>query len=51
VAVMGIQSVQDVDLIRHAYVLPAHQGHGIGGALLRRLRSLSSIPPLAAALF
>jgi GNAT superfamily N-acetyltransferase len=44
--VMGIQSVQDVDLIRHAYILPAHQGHGIGGALLRHLRSLSMRPML-----
>jgi GNAT superfamily N-acetyltransferase len=35
---MGIQPVRDVDLIRHAYVLPAHQRHGIGAALLRHLR-------------
>lgn len=40
--VMGIQAVRDVDLIRHAYVLPAHQHHGIGGALLAHLRSLTS---------
>lgn len=46
VGVMGIQSVQDVDLIRHAYVLPAHQSHGVGGALLRHLRSLSVRPML-----
>ena len=39
--VMGIQAVQDVDLIRHAYVLPEEQGHGVGGALLRHLRSRS----------
>jgi GNAT superfamily N-acetyltransferase len=39
--VMGIQDVGDVDLIRHAYVLPACQGRGIGGALLTHLRSLS----------
>src|ERR1700676_1480042 len=25
--VMGIQPVRNVDLIRHAYVLPAYQGH------------------------
>jgi GNAT superfamily N-acetyltransferase len=37
VGVMGIQPVRDVDLIRHAYVLPANQGQGIGGALLERL--------------
>jgi GNAT superfamily N-acetyltransferase len=36
--VMGIQPVRNVDLIRHAYVLPAHQGQGIGGALMRHLR-------------
>ena len=29
--VMGLQSMRDVDLIRHAYVLPAQQRHGIGG--------------------
>jgi len=37
VAVMGIQQVRDVDLIRHAYVSPEHQRHGIGGALLEEL--------------
>ena len=35
---MGIQPVGDVDLIRHAYVLPASQGRGVGGALLEHLR-------------
>ena len=42
VGVMGLQSVRDVDLIRHAYVLPESQGRGIGGALLRHLRGLST---------
>lgn len=37
--VMGIQPVRDVDLIRHAYVRPGHQRRGVGGALLRHLRS------------
>jgi GNAT superfamily N-acetyltransferase len=37
VGVMGLQRVRDVDLIRHAYVLPQKQGRGIGGALLRHL--------------
>lgn len=40
--VMGIQHLPGVDLIRHAYVLPGSQGHGIGGALLRHLCHLSS---------
>ena len=40
--VMGIQSVRDVDLIRHAYVLPSGQRRGIGGALLAHLRQLNS---------
>jgi GNAT superfamily N-acetyltransferase len=35
--IMGIQRVHDVDLIRHAYVSPARQRAGIGGALLERL--------------
>jgi GNAT superfamily N-acetyltransferase len=38
--VMGIQSVRDVALIRHAYVLPSSQRRGIGGALLGHLRQL-----------
>jgi GNAT superfamily N-acetyltransferase len=42
VGVMGIQPVRDVDLIRHAYVLPAHQRHGVGAGLLRHLRQRSS---------
>jgi GNAT superfamily N-acetyltransferase len=37
VGIMGIQDVGDVDLIRHAYVLPDHQRRGIGAALLERL--------------
>ena len=40
--VMGVQPVHDVDLIRHAYVLPAHQQHGIGAALLQYLRQRRS---------
>jgi GNAT superfamily N-acetyltransferase len=39
--VMGIQAVQDVDLIRHAYVRPDRQRGGIGGALVEHLRPLS----------
>jgi GNAT superfamily N-acetyltransferase len=37
--VMGIQPVRNVDLIRHAYVLPTHQGRGIGSALIAHLRA------------
>jgi GNAT superfamily N-acetyltransferase len=37
VGVMGMQHVRDVDLIRHAYVLPSHQRHGVGGILIEHL--------------
>jgi GNAT superfamily N-acetyltransferase len=37
IGIMGIQDVGEVDLIRHAYVLPDRQGRGVGGALLERL--------------
>jgi len=40
--VMGLQPMGDVDLIRHAYVLPGKQRSGIGGALLQHLRRLSA---------
>jgi GNAT superfamily N-acetyltransferase len=46
VGVMGIQQVQDVTLIRHAYVLTGSQNRGVGGKLLRHLRELSSRPIL-----
>ncbi|WP_217430887.1 GNAT family N-acetyltransferase [Sphingomonas bacterium] len=36
--VTGIQAVRNVDLIRHAYVLPAYQGRGVGTALIAHLR-------------
>lgn len=42
VGVMGLQPVRDVDLIRHAYVQPSHQRHGIGGMLLRHLQASST---------
>jgi GNAT superfamily N-acetyltransferase len=41
VAVMGIQLVNDVTLIRHAYVLTNRQRRGIGEKLLRYLLSLA----------
>lgn len=40
--VMGLQAVHDVELIRHAYVLPECQGMGIGGALLGHLLKLGT---------
>ena len=46
VGVMGIQAVRDVDLVRHAYVAPAHQGRGIGGALLEHLLRERTRPTL-----
>ena len=39
--------MQDVELIRHAYVLPARQGAGIGGALLEHLMLRSARQVLA----
>jgi len=39
---MGIQPVRDVDLIRHAYVLPGRQRGGVGSALLEHLIELST---------
>ena len=42
VGIMGIQPVGDVDLIRHAYVSPDRQGHGIGTELLRHLAQRST---------
>jgi GNAT superfamily N-acetyltransferase len=39
---MGIQPVRDVDLIRHAYVLPGNQRSGVGGALIEHLQSIST---------
>jgi len=44
--VMGIQQVQDVTLIRHAYVRTSLQTRGIGAQLLSHLRGLASAPVL-----
>ncbi len=46
VGVMGVQPVRDVALIRHAYVRPAHQGSGVGGALLAQLKQQQACPIL-----
>ena len=42
VGVMGLQTAGDVELIRHAYVMPAAQGGGIGSALIGELMKRSS---------
>jgi GNAT superfamily N-acetyltransferase len=44
--VMGLQDVQDVTLIRHAYVRTASRNQGIGGKLLTHLRTITSRPVL-----
>ncbi|HMD76469.1 MAG TPA: GNAT family N-acetyltransferase [Terracidiphilus sp.] len=44
--VMGIQAVQDVTLIRHAYVRTASQRNGIGASLLSHLQEQTSRPVL-----
>ena len=46
VGVMGIQPVQDVTLIRHAYVRTVNRNRGIGGKLLAHLRTLTDRPIL-----
>jgi GNAT superfamily N-acetyltransferase len=46
VGIMGIQSVGDVELVRHAYVSPGSQRQGVGGALLEHLARRSTRPML-----
>lgn len=46
VAVMGLQPVADVTLIRHAYTRTAAQGKGFGSALLEHLVRQSDRPVL-----
>ncbi len=43
-AVMGIQPVQEVTLIRHAYVRTGSQKRSVGGLLLSHLRGLTETP-------
>ena len=43
---MGIQTVQDITLIRHAYVRTAEQNKGIAKKLLSRLRKEVTLPIL-----
>jgi N-acetylglutamate synthase-like GNAT family acetyltransferase len=44
--VMGIQDVQDVTLIRHAYVRTSWRNHGIGGKLINHLMTMITRPAL-----
>ena len=44
--VMGIQDIQDVTLIRHAYVRTPLRGRGIGGVLLARIMDEATRPVL-----
>ena len=46
VGVTGIQHLQDVTLIRHAYVRVAKRNQGIGGKLLSSLRQQATRPLL-----
>ena len=46
VGVMGLQEVQDVTLIRHAYVLTARRNQGIGERLLSHLKTRTEGPLL-----
>lgn len=45
-AVMGLQHVADVALVRHAYTRTAHQGTGLGGMLLEHLKRETQRPLL-----
>jgi N-acetylglutamate synthase-like GNAT family acetyltransferase len=44
--VMGMQEIEDVMLIRHAYVRTARRREGVGGSLLSLLRGKTSRPIL-----
>jgi GNAT superfamily N-acetyltransferase len=44
IGIMGLQDVQEVALIRHAYTDPLSQRRGIGSALHRELRSQTDRP-------
>ncbi len=47
IGVIGLQHVQDVSLIRHAYVRTEHQRRGVGTRLLTHLRKQATRPMLA----
>jgi GNAT superfamily N-acetyltransferase len=42
IGIMGVQPVRDVELIRHAYVRPDRQRHGVGAELIEHLRRRSA---------
>jgi GNAT superfamily N-acetyltransferase len=42
IGVMGTQAMSEADLIRHAYVDPAWQRHGVGATLIGHLRAVSA---------
>jgi GNAT superfamily N-acetyltransferase len=44
--IMGIQAVDDVDLIRHAYVTPERQRRGVGSSLIEHLEHSATRPLL-----
>jgi N-acetylglutamate synthase-like GNAT family acetyltransferase len=46
IGVMGMQDIEDVTLMRHAYVRAARQRQGIGGRLLSLLRKKTRRPIL-----
>jgi N-acetylglutamate synthase-like GNAT family acetyltransferase len=46
IGVMGVQDVDDVTLVRHAYVLPQAQRSGIGERLLQSLTATADKPVL-----
>jgi GNAT superfamily N-acetyltransferase len=46
VAIMGLQFVEDVALVRHAYTRTAKQGHGFGAKLLAHVRGQTDRPIL-----
>lgn len=46
VGVMGLEPVKGTTLVRHAYVLPEHQGKGIGGILLKHLMDTVTTPDM-----
>ncbi|HUV93281.1 MAG TPA: GNAT family N-acetyltransferase, partial [Anaerolineae bacterium] len=45
--VIGLQHVEDVSLVRHAYVRTAHQRRGVGTRLLTHLRKQATRSMLA----